>query len=352
MSQIEGVRFEFGADVVKAWQDEKTGKMLVRAIASDDRLDVQRDKMSSAALAKMAAFASKGVPFLETHRSTFEFGKTVSGEVLESKDKEGRPVRQFVVEVELDGDFPQARKLFKEVALGKCKRQLSIGGKLNLKNREAVSVEMTPSGLARTINDIELDHIASTREKHAANPRTSFTEAISKALDLAEKDGWKWEGVEKTQEPLAKADEKGQNTPHHEGGDAMAKKAPETPDETPMTEEEKNKGKGCPATDATSPGSTPEKAAAPATATTTPGSTPQKSQKPKAEALANDIAFLLSKGAGKEIEGELYDALWATRYMLAKQAGGEGAKMTEAGPYAPRDLSAASSGVQDGKSVV
>jgi len=86
--------------------------------------------------------------------------------------------------------YERLLKLYKEVANGNCPRQLSIGGKLNLKNRDSVTVEMTPSGLSRTINDLELDHIASTREKHAANPRTSFLEAISKALDDAEQAGW------------------------------------------------------------------------------------------------------------------------------------------------------------------
>jgi hypothetical protein len=185
---LSDVRIDFDATCEKAWQDDK-GKMHVRAVASDDRIDLQRDRMSQKALEKMAKSAKDGVPFLETHRSVFEFGRTVGGEILE-REQDGKKVRQLVVDVELDGDYPQARKLFKEVAAGNCKRQLSIGGKLNLKNREAVSIEMTQNGLARTINDLDLDHIASTREKQAANPRTSFVEAISKALDDAEKAGW------------------------------------------------------------------------------------------------------------------------------------------------------------------
>ena len=187
---LDNVKFEFGAHYEKAWQDEKTGKMFIRAVASDDRLDLQRDRMSGDALQKMADTAKTGVPFLETHRSVFGFGKTTNGKVVDMNDEDGKPVRKFFVEVELNGEYPQARDLFREIAGGGCTKQLSIGGKLNLKNRDAVTVEMTPSGLSRTINDLSLDHIASTRDKQAANPRTSFVEAIAKALDEAEASGW------------------------------------------------------------------------------------------------------------------------------------------------------------------
>lgn len=205
---LGNVRFEFGATVDKAWQDEQ-GKMHVRAIASDDQLDLQRDRMSGNALSRMAEMSKSGVPLLDNHRATFEFGRTVDGKVITTKADDGRPVNQLLVELELDGEFPQARKLFKEIAGGECARQLSIGGKLNLKNRDAVTVQMTSGGLSRTINDLELDHIATTRKSQAANPRTSFVEAIAKSLDEAMEAGWEPE-VEK---PLAKGDGPGQNTP-------------------------------------------------------------------------------------------------------------------------------------------
>ncbi|HUU21629.1 MAG TPA: hypothetical protein VM389_03755, partial [Phycisphaerae bacterium] len=68
---LGSVSFEFDATVDKAWQDKTTGKMHVRAVASDDQLDLQRDKMSTMALEKMAQMAQRGVPLLETHRHTF-----------------------------------------------------------------------------------------------------------------------------------------------------------------------------------------------------------------------------------------------------------------------------------------
>jgi hypothetical protein len=210
------VPFAFDAYCTKAWQDD-AGKMRVRAIASDDQLDLQRDRMSHDALERMAEMSRTGVPLLENHRGTFGFGKTVDGRIITTKSEDGRDVRQLLVELELDGDYPQARSLFREVAGGDCQKQLSIGGKLNLKNRDAVTVQMTAGGLSRTINDLDLDHIATTRMKHAANPRTSFVEAIAKALDSAEEAGWTW-----PQESLAKQETAMQNTPINMDSDIQA----------------------------------------------------------------------------------------------------------------------------------
>lgn len=375
------VRFDFDATCEKAWQDDK-GKMFVRAVASDDRLDLQRDRMGNNALQKMVDAAKRGVPFLETHRSVFEFGKTVGGEIKEKEDS-GKKVRQFVVDVELDGDFPQARKLFKEIASGTCKKQLSIGGKLNLKNRDAVSVEMTPSGLARTINDLELDHIASTRENQAANPRTSFTEAIAKALDDAEtlaKDGGPVENVpqmtlsedlKKGLQVLAQIGSKGV------GGILMAK-SPETCPGTPA--ETAPASEMTPAATPATPTGTEEKAITPRNTETpkTPATQPeqtalkpeapkfgqQKKSVPTTADLANDIAAILSKKKGMpftpanetpgstpeetpmtEEEKAIYDSLWSLRNVVAKQANGATLGPQEKmaldaivadGPYAPR----------------
>ena len=378
------VRFSFDAICEKAWQDDK-GKMFVRACASDDKLDLQRDRMSRNALQKMADAAKKGVPFLETHRSVFEFGRTVGGEVAEIEE-DGKKVQKFFVDVELDGDFPQARKLFKEVAAKTCNRQLSIGGKLNLKNREAVHVEMTPTGLARTINDLDLDHIASTRQKQAANPRTSFTEAITKALDEAEKGLAKENGddhngnvtqIKLSPEVLSALKEVVEAA--QEGGKKMKVAAtPETPveteEETPSSDEgsekcvkKEDEGNG------NGEGNGEEK----------PKPKPKKETEEEevmdvedmdikgknaatASDLANDISILLAKkkpfpgaatpfGAESEDEEEeeetteeekaILDALWSTRYVLAKQVSGASlgageklqvADIIVAGPYAPR----------------
>lgn len=368
---IDNVKFEFGASYEKAWQDEKTGKMYVRAIASDDKLDLQRDRMGALALDKMAGASKKGVPFLETHRSTFEFGKTTGGEIIEVMEN-GHKVQKFAVEIELDGDFPQARKLFKEVAAGNCKRQLSIGGKLNLKNKEAVSIEMTPTGLARTINDLDLDHIAATRENQAANPRTSFVEAVAKALDEVGFTAENAEMVAKTmvttqntslppvdsdaQAGIAYLQAMGKNAKTF-GGRVMktgtmvdpaaaeeedsatpVESTPATPASTPASEEitPAEKAKSAPQSEV-------------ALKTEAPKFTAKKAGTENAADLANDIALLLSKG----VDGgdAVYNSLWTLRHVIAKQAEAGGgnlgsgeqaaaASVRGAGPYAPRDLSA------------
>jgi len=177
----EMIPWEAGAVVEKAYQDDK-GKMHVVAVASDDAADLQSDQMSKSALSKMADDANTGIPLLDNHKSTFEFGRSVSGAVV-IKEVDGKPVQQFVVDLELDGDYPQARALYKEIKSKRCNKQLSIGGKLNLKNPNSISITMTEKGLVRQINDLELDHIACTRAKHAANPRTGFMAALMKSLD-------------------------------------------------------------------------------------------------------------------------------------------------------------------------
>lgn len=378
------VQFAFDALCEKAWQDEK-GKMFVRACASDDRLDLQRDRMSTNALQKMADAAKKGVPFLETHRSVFEFGRTVDGNVA-MVDEGGKKVQKFFVDVELDGDFPQARKLFKEVAGNTCKRQLSIGGKLNLKNREAVHVEMTPTGLARTINDLDLDHIASTRSKQAANPRTSFTEAITKALDEAEKGLAKENGDDQNGnvtniklspevlDALQKVIEAAK------GGKDMDVPETEVDETTPGSEETPEDGEKCVKKEAEADENGNGKNG------DEDGDEKKKPKsKPKVEEeevmdvedmdikgkdaatatdLANDISVLLAKkkpfpgaatpfGSDEEEEEEettdeekaVIDSLWATRYVLAKAVSGAKlgageklrvADIIVAGPYAPR----------------
>lgn len=177
----EFASWEANAFISKAYRDDK-GKMHVVAIASDDNVDLQRDVMALSALQKMAEQAKKGVPLFSTHKDTFEFGRSVFGDVVRKTDG-GRVIHQLVVDLELNGDYPQARQLFKEVVSGKCDKQVSIGGKLNLKNHSAVNIEMTEKGLVRKIMDLDLDHIACTRHKQAANPRTGFVEAVMKSLE-------------------------------------------------------------------------------------------------------------------------------------------------------------------------
>jgi len=170
-------RFEFDVTVEKAWKD-KDGKMYVRAIASDDKPDAQQDRMTEVALKGMAEQAKKGLPLLETHRSVFAFGKSTLGEVMK-----GEKGAQFAVEFELFPQYPQAKTLFDEIEAGGTDKQLSIGGKINSKNAKAVRFEESGTGVVRAVEDVVLDHIATTRKSQAANDRTRFVSAILKSLD-------------------------------------------------------------------------------------------------------------------------------------------------------------------------
>lgn len=199
--------FEFDVTVEKAWKDDK-GTMFVRAIASDDRPDAQRDRMTEMSLGRMAEQFKKGLPLLETHRSVFGFGKTIDGGVVK---KEGTHVLQ--IDVELDARYPQSTQLFDEVHSGRSDKQLSIGGRINSKNPQAVRFEETKEGTVRAVDDVILDHVATTRKGQAANDRTKFVSAILKSLDeedepetvekkvvpfrkfpVLEEAGWDWSG--------------------------------------------------------------------------------------------------------------------------------------------------------------
>ena len=173
--------FEFGIHLNKAYKDD-TGQMHVVGVASDTEEDQQGDRMSERALRKMVRQARENkLPLLETHRSTFEFGRTDDSTLIDKGDS-----KEFVVDFVLDGEFPQARVLFREVARGDKDKQLSIGGKLNLDNPNTFRFEQKGDRQIRVIEDIELDHIATTRRDHAANDRTGFISAIVKALDEGE----------------------------------------------------------------------------------------------------------------------------------------------------------------------
>jgi hypothetical protein len=154
--------------------------MHVVGVASDTLPDFHSDRMSDRAIAQMARQATKGaLPLLDNHRATFGFGKTAEGRA----GKKGR-ARELVIDFELDAKYPQAVDLFNEVLTGKSKKQLSIGGVLNLENPKAVRFEedKKTGRVIRVIEDILLEHIAATRPQHAANERTGFIQAVVKDL--------------------------------------------------------------------------------------------------------------------------------------------------------------------------
>ncbi len=172
-------RFEFSLPLTKAYKDGQ-GRMHVVGVASDTLPDFHNDRMSDKAIAQMARQASQeDLPLLDNHRATFGFGRTFTGR----STRKGK-ARELVIDFELDAKYPQAVDLFNEVLTGKAKKQLSIGGMLNLENPKAVRFEedKKTGRVIRVIEDIALEHIAATRPKHAANERTGFIQAVVKGL--------------------------------------------------------------------------------------------------------------------------------------------------------------------------
>lgn len=176
--------FKFNVPLVKAYKDTK-GKMRVVGQVSDNLQDVQGDSMSVTAIRSMSRQAKeRGLPLLDNHRATFGFGHTADASIHEDGE-----TKSLLFDFELDDSWPQSHALFREVTAaqtaGKAPdSQLSIGGRINMDNPNAVSWKKTPNGgLSRIVNDIELDHVATTRKGMAANERTGFVSAVIKALD-------------------------------------------------------------------------------------------------------------------------------------------------------------------------
>jgi len=135
--------------------------------------------MSKKALKLMKEQAKKGLPIIDNHRSTFEFGKTVDAKIVDLGKSQ-----QLVVTIKLDKRFPESAVIWDEVQSGKSHRQLSIGGMINFDNEKAIDFEEgEDGGMVRVINDIVLEHIAATRKNMAANARAGFLDAIAKSLD-------------------------------------------------------------------------------------------------------------------------------------------------------------------------
>lgn len=172
-------RVEFGFEVTlnKAYKSTGGGMRVVGA-ASDTVADVQGERMSSKAIKSMAAQAKKGIPLLDNHRDTHGYGKSVDGWVEEKGDQ-----RVFMIEFELDPKYPQSIDLYSDINKGTSDKQMSIGGTIDPNNPAAVTWERSPQGqMCRVINEITLDHVASTRAMMAANERTGFISAVIKAL--------------------------------------------------------------------------------------------------------------------------------------------------------------------------
>jgi hypothetical protein len=172
---------QFGFVPVRAFINKDRGnKPCVVGKASDDLPDHQRERVSEKGLLRWVDQAKKGLDLLETHRSTFGFGRTYDARVK----KTDAGVNEYEVEFELDPKYPQAMDLFQSIQAGTCNKQMSIGGDINLANPECVRFEVGKDGeVVRVLEDVQLDHISTTRANKAANSRTGFSAAILKSLD-------------------------------------------------------------------------------------------------------------------------------------------------------------------------
>lgn len=184
---MKNAEFAIDLNLERAYED-KEGNLFVVGVASDTRVDKVRDRMSKMAINKMARqVRDNSIPLLPSHRDSFEIGESVDGVVREADG-----ASELLVTFKLDPAFPQAVKLFKEVSGRNCQRQLSIGGRVPyLTNPNAVKFDTLPTGESvRTVQDIELDHVATTRKGQAAVPSTGFIDAICKAVDDVDEKEW------------------------------------------------------------------------------------------------------------------------------------------------------------------
>jgi hypothetical protein len=157
------------------------------------------------------------VILLPTHWDTFEIGKAVEANVIQSPTHE--ELKALDVTIELDMEYPQAKSLYKEVESGNAQKQLSVGGYLNPDAEQPYFWEekeyQTEDGnvlydYILVLNDLVLDHIAVTRKDHAANPRTGFSEAIAKSLGL-EKPDMPQHKINKEANPMSEAEKQAES---------------------------------------------------------------------------------------------------------------------------------------------
>ena len=173
------------SNLSKAYKDD-SGRMHVTAIASDSQTDLEGDAMSRPALESMVQQFKKGVDLIDNHRSTFAFVRTIDAQLITEKGQTGDICWKVLVDIELDDSYPEARALFREVQENRCNKQLSIGGSVPHTEKGALGVSLDKSGkMIRSVNKVNLDHLACTRKDMAANPRTGFLAAVLKSLDEA-----------------------------------------------------------------------------------------------------------------------------------------------------------------------
>lgn len=176
-------KFSFGLDFNKVFKDDQ-GKRHVLAIASDNLPDSDRERMSDLAVQSMVSDAKNNrVRIIDNHRATIPFGRSSDAELVIRDDG----ALEFLIDIELDDRFPQADALYDSVSMNTGEYQLSIGAFIDHSKDDAILWDSSGDQVVRVINRVNLDHVALTPADGAANPRTRFITAMSKALD---DNGW------------------------------------------------------------------------------------------------------------------------------------------------------------------
>lgn len=170
-------KFAFSSKIFKAVN--KDGKLIIYAKASDNMSDLHGDRFSKKALQMMKQAAKKGLPLRRSHVDAFEIGKSINANLRRSGDR-----IDYIMQIQLDPSYVEAKKLFDEIENKRSNRQLSIGGTIDFDVANAISYEDTPEGPVRVINNVRLDHVAVTAPEYAANPRTGFVDAVMKSLEV------------------------------------------------------------------------------------------------------------------------------------------------------------------------
>ncbi len=160
--------FSVTMPLMKVWQDD-AGEMWFEGVASSTRLDKQQERMTPNAIKKMGE--QTGIDLLPSHSAGALEELGVVEDTWVDND-------QFRIAGRLDGNSPEARRLFEKVAAGRP-YALSVGGHVRQAYWEFDDDAGKP---VRHIDDVALDHVAVCRPDAAANPDT-YLSVIAKAAD-------------------------------------------------------------------------------------------------------------------------------------------------------------------------
>lgn len=191
----EGLRFEAGATLVKAYEDE-AGNPFVTIIAADSGPDLQKDatgrkrwvaeRMSPGAFLKARTAASAGdIELVDGHQGGLALGKSVGVDAeAERLHKEKHGYDAFAPTFAIETEYTPAMDFFRMAKSGKLSdRQFSVGGKIT---SDQTRFDKEVGGQVRWILSANVDHVAACRPGAAANPRTGVADALYKALEEGE----------------------------------------------------------------------------------------------------------------------------------------------------------------------